>query len=46
MSLSKGLVRSHLEYAVQLFSPYLKKVIDVLEIAQHNETKLIRGIST
>ena len=40
-----SLVRSHLEYANQVWNPYLKKHIDMLENVQRKSTKLIPGLS-
>ena len=37
----KSLVRPHIEYANQVWSPYLMKHITALENVQHRETKLI-----
>jgi len=41
--LYKGFVRHHLEYAIQLWSPYLRGDIDKLEKVQRRATRLIAG---
>ena len=39
----KGFIRSHMEYAIQAWSPYFKKDIDHLEKIQRMTTKLVHG---
>ena len=44
LPLYKTLVRPHLEYAVQVWSPYLVKDIEILERVQHRFTRMIDGV--
>ena len=40
----KGFIRPHLEYAIQAWSPYLRRDIDCLEKVQRRATKILDGL--
>jgi len=42
--LYKGFIRPHVEYAVQAWSPYLKKDTEHLEKVQRKATKLVKWL--
>ena len=46
LQLYKCLVRPHFEYCMEVWNPYLKKDIDLLEEVEHRATNVINTIVT
>ena len=44
VSLYKAIVKTHLEYCIQAWNPYIRKYIEMLQKIQRRATKLIRGL--
>ena len=44
LSLCSVLVRPHLEYCVQMWSPHYRRDMDLLECVQRKATKMIQGM--
>jgi len=44
LQLYKSLVRPHLEYSIQAWSPHYQKEIDLIEGVQRRATQLISGL--
>ena len=44
LTLCSALVRSHLEYCVQMWSPQYRRDMDLLEYIQRRATKMIQGM--
>ena len=44
LSICSALVRPHLEYCIQMWSPQYRRDKDVLECIQKGETKMIQGL--
>ena len=42
--LCSALVRSHLEYCIQMWSPQYRRDVDLLECVQRRATKMIQGM--
>ena len=44
LTVYKVYIRPHLEYAVQVWNPYLREDIDCIEQIQHRATKMVNGL--
>ena len=44
LSLYSALVRHHLEYCIQMWSPQYRRVMDLLECIQRGATEMVHGM--
>jgi len=44
LALYSALVRPHVEYCIQLWSPHYRRDMDLLECVQRSTTKMITGV--